>query len=122
MVNITMAKLSKELVQYLTLCGYSESQINGYTLNTKLYHELGVYGDEALEYISNLEGAFGVDLSSFVFEEYFPDEFPGKTKGQKVLYWFFPWLSRNTQTSKVYKPVTLNMVEQSILNKKWLEA
>jgi hypothetical protein len=121
MVGIIMIELSKELIQYLKLCGYSEAQIKECTPNTKLYHELGVYGDVAYDHISNLEEMFGVDLSLFVFEEYFPDEFIGKTKVQKVFYWFLPWLSPRPQSDKVYKPITLNMLEQFILNKKWID-
>lgn len=112
-----MANLSKELVQYLRLCGYSDNQIAGYTYYTQLYHEMGVYGDMAYDHIIILEESFGVDLSSFVFEDYFPDEFPGRNRVQKCFFWFFSWLIPKAAIRKQYKPITLQMIGQAIMKK-----
>ncbi|KKC99105.1 hypothetical protein KY46_14800 [Photobacterium halotolerans] len=85
-----MDNFSSDLITCLKLFGKGESDIKGYKNYTRLYHDLGIYGDEAYEFISILETSFGVDLSSFVFESYFPMEFPGDTQLQRVFYWVFP--------------------------------
>ncbi|WP_368501967.1 DUF1493 family protein [Photobacterium sp. 1_MG-2023] len=85
-----MDNFLSDLITCLKLFGKGKSDIKGYKYSTRLYHDLGIYGDEAYEFISILETSFGVDLSSFVFESYFPMEFPGDTQSQRVFYWLFP--------------------------------
>lgn len=111
--------LSKELTEYLKSCGHVEESIKQYHLGTELYHELGIYGEVAYDHLFNLEKSFGVDMSSFVFEVYFPDEFVGKTTVGKVFYWFFPWLWHKNKGRDDYQSLTLGMLEQAILDKKW---
>ncbi|MGZ3974333.1 MAG: DUF1493 family protein [Flavisolibacter sp.] len=106
--------------QYLRDCGEYDKKIATCHLGTRLYHDLGIYGEVAEDYLEVLANQYHVDLSNFVFERYFPPEFPGKSKISRFLIWFFPYI-RNFFGSKEeqYLPITLRMIGQAIIEKKW---
>jgi hypothetical protein len=41
---------------------------------TKVYHDLKISGDDALELLGDLRDEFGTDFSKLNFSEYFPEE------------------------------------------------
>jgi hypothetical protein len=41
---------------------------------TRLYHDLGVAGDDAVDLINEVHRAFGTTFEGFDFERYFPNE------------------------------------------------
>lgn len=41
---------------------------------TRIYHDLGIGGDDAWELLDDVREEFGVDFSNFNFSKYFPDE------------------------------------------------
>ena len=54
--------LPEVVERFLVEAGCSESARSKCTLDTRLYHDLGVYGDEANDYMQTLSERFGVDL------------------------------------------------------------
>jgi len=114
-----MIGLSEELVAYLKACGISDEAIGESDLNTRLYQDLGIYGDEAIESIKCLAELYDVDLSEFTFELCFPAEFPGNSGVSRFLIWFFPWVHRFSKPEEDYKPITLTSIEAVISKKKW---
>jgi hypothetical protein len=90
-----MTGISKELHSYFKICGHSAQQIESYGMGTRIFHDLGIYGEIAEDHMVTLANDFGVDLSAFVFEDYFPNEFAGQTTLQTWLFWVFPWLTIN---------------------------
>jgi hypothetical protein len=104
---------------YLVELGYSEHQIDAMGFDTKLYHDLGIYGDSAREDMQRLSDKFGVDLADFDFARYFPPEFEGGNRLEIILISYVPFASRFMRRRKSYLPLTLGMIEQSILAKKW---
>jgi hypothetical protein len=111
--------LSKELVEYLREAGVTETEIFSSNLDARLYHDLGVYGDEAIYGLEYLSKQLNVDLSGFEFDKYFPAEFAGKTKFEIYFYCLFPWLRVFTQNDSGFKPITLAMMERIIQCKTW---
>jgi hypothetical protein len=69
-----------KVFSYLRKLGYSEQRIAGMSMHTRLFHDLGAYGDSAIEDMQLLEEEFGVDLSGFEFAKYFPPEFEGRSR------------------------------------------
>jgi hypothetical protein len=120
--TMTQEKLSDALKQYLKLCGERDKKIAACHMGTRLYHDLGVYGEAAEDYLEVLIKQYHVDLSDFVFDRYFPPEFPGETAISRSLIWFFPYiwkLFRPKEEKEKYLPITLGMIEQALIEKKW---
>ncbi len=63
------SELSIELRDYLKRCGLSEAKIAQCSGGTRMYHDLGLYGDIAEACIGVLADHYDVDLSGFEFED-----------------------------------------------------
>lgn len=113
--------LSDEVKGYLTYCGLSKNKIRNAKKDTRLYHDLGIYGDVAELYVESLIDKYEVDMSSFDFEKYFPLEFIGETAFQKVMYWAIPFLGLKARKTQKFKPLTLSMIEKTIETKQWID-
>ncbi len=64
MMNVELIKLLQDY------CG-ADSFI---TENTRLFHDLDLYGDDAAEFLDRFKERFSVDMSDFRFADYFPSE------------------------------------------------
>jgi hypothetical protein len=111
-------ELSTQIQAYLRTCGTSSKSIATYTRETRLWHDLGIYGDVAEANLECLNECFGVDLSEFDFERYFPFEFIGKTLLSSVLIRFVPFLGDYLRRHGNYTPLTLGMIDDAINSKK----
>jgi len=113
--------LPQVIVEYLIKCGISEKEVNKCTLDTRLYQDLGIYGEIAEECIETLRAAYCVDLDTFDFDKYFPQEYPGATRLSKFLLWQFPFVGCLVRHKIAYRPVTLRMIGDVIRSKRWLD-
>jgi hypothetical protein len=111
-------RLPEVVERFLVDAGCSESARSKCTLSTRLYQDLGVYGDEAHDYMQTLSERFGVDLSGFDFDEYFPREFPGGNWVERTIRWLVPGLGKPRPASQ-YRPITLAAVEKAIDVGRW---
>lgn len=113
-------KLPEIVTQYLRLCGLREKKIAGCHMGTRLYHDLGVYGEEAEAYLEVLVEQFQVDLTDFVFARFFPNEWPqGNSYFENCFLRLFPGIERLYKKSEVYYPITLQMVNNAINLGEW---
>lgn len=111
-----MDKFSDNFIRYLKNLGHKSSEIDIFTRDTRLYHDLGLYGDEAEDYLEDLHKNYNVDFSTFNFLEYFPPEWPiADNQWQFILYLF--WHPKINPDD--YKPFTLGMLEQAMIEKVW---
>jgi hypothetical protein len=110
-----------KVYQYLKELGYSERHIDGLRMDSRLFHDLGLYGDSAEEDMEILQTKFGVDMASFKFGDYFPSQFEGRTKLETIIFYFIPLLAwwRRRRTS--YVPLTLQMIERSMRAGRWIQ-
>jgi hypothetical protein len=108
-----------ELKAYLAKCGLAKQVINKCTLETRLYHDLGIYGDIAEAFMEVLADSYKVDLANFAFYKYFPAEFDGNSWLARFLTTYIPWGKRLYQKSHVYAPLTLKMLLGAISNGKF---
>ena len=70
-----MTELSAELREYLKRCGQPEREIAQYNGDTRMFHDLDIYGDIAEGFMEELRDHYHVDLFGFEFWKFFPDEF-----------------------------------------------
>jgi hypothetical protein len=94
--------------------GLSDYYKSNSDLELRLYHDLNIYGDIAESCIEILNDKYGVDVSCFKFEEYFPEEFSGKSQLQKVMFSLIPFLRTNKEDKAEFKPLTFLMLKNSI--------
>jgi hypothetical protein len=113
--------LPQAIREYLKICGLSEEKIGRCNMMTRLYHDLGIYGEVAESYMEVLVDSFNVDLTTFLFERYFPLEFPGRSCLSRYLLWQIPFARRLAEKRATYDPVTLEMIDTAIRTKKWPE-
>lgn len=111
-----MSTLLGTLVKsFLLSCGYREEKISKYSGETRLLHDMGVYGDDAKEDCEILQRRFGVDLSTFPLFKYFPSEFGFDS----TIIVLLGWTRLGDSIKNKYPPVTLDMLEQTMQAKKW---
>ena len=97
----------------------SKGEIAQCTPSTRLYHDLGLYGEIAENCIAVLIDHYHVDMDGFVFDDFFPREFPGDTTVARLFFWLTPlagWALRRRQS---YLPLTLNVIEMVIDEGNW---
>lgn len=111
--------LSIELREYLTRCGLPQTKIAQCNASTRMYHDLGLYGDIAQAYMEVLADHYHVDLSGFEFQTFFPEEFEGKTLLTRVLFSLIPFASHMARRRGEWLPLTLERVDRAILSKRW---
>ena len=112
-------KLPEVIVDFLELGGVRRSTIQGCDLNTRLFHELAIYGEAAEDCMKVLEDVYHVDMTNFDFDTFFPSEFPGKTSLTQALLWHIPFARYFLERGSMYEPLTLAMIETIIRSKQW---
>ncbi len=75
------------------------------TTEARLLHDLYVYGDDAVDFLNYLQQEFGVDISRFDFQRYFPTE-----GGFNFIIYFKKKLEQR------YKPLTIQTILDAIDN------
>jgi hypothetical protein len=111
--------MSPQVYQYLRNCGLSEKRIANCRADTRLYHDLRVYGDIAEACLEMLRDEYQVDFRGFKFEEYFPPEFMGNNVFTSLFYSMVPFASYYARKRREYSPFTLNMIESLMQSKRW---
>jgi hypothetical protein len=114
--------LTDLLTKYLKDCGEREKRIEACHMDTRLFHDLGIYGEAAEDYIDVLVNQYNVDMTGFDFARYFPPEFAGKTMLTRALIWTFPYIWKlfsPRDEGSDFLPLTLEMIEQAIHQKRW---
>ncbi|QYF94621.1 DUF1493 family protein [Massilia sp. PAMC28688] len=111
--------LPERLMEYLKCCGTSSRVISKCTLETRLYHDLDIYGEIAEDYLEVLSEKFGVDLSGFHFDDFFPQEWPqGNSWAESLLLKVFPGIERLYRKPKLYAPITMRMLNTALEKKR----
>ena len=97
-----------DLWRFLRRAGFSEQQIASMSPETRLYHDLGLDGDNLFDTMALLQLDFGVDLSGLEWSRYAPSE------GEKLSWmWYWRLLQRVFGTPKPqYRPLTLQMIRE----------
>ncbi|MCW7536262.1 DUF1493 family protein [Aquabacterium sp. A7-Y] len=115
-----MSELSDPLREYLRRCGLPEKKLAACTWETRLYHDLRIYGDVAEAYMGVLVDHYQVDLSGFEFDKFFPPEFAGRNMLTRVLLWIVPFAGKAARDQGEYRPLTMSMLDRVIRDKRWV--
>ncbi len=113
------SQLSIELREYLKRCGLSESKVAQCSGSTRLYHDLGLYGEIAEGCMELLVDHYRVDLSGFEFDKFFPPEFAGKSALISALLSIVPFANYIARQRGEWLPLTLDEIDHAIRNKRW---
>jgi hypothetical protein len=103
---------------FLRSQGMSPRRLAQCTRSTRLWHDLGEYGEIAEVTIEDFSEEFGVDLGEFEFLKYFPAEYVGDNHLVGVLARLVPFLEYFIRMRGKYAPLTLGMLDDAILSKK----
>ena len=79
------------------------------TLETALENDLGITGDDAVEFIIAYGKEFNVDVSKFMAADYFDAE------GYDIVGPLIRWITRNKKPQKQLKILTLGHLEKGII-------
>lgn len=111
-----ITSVSPLVAKHLKRCGYSFDKIAQFNVDTRLFQDIGLFGDNAYDELTLLRNEFDIDFSSFDFKKYFPGNF-GFEPLILVTFWNSKWANRIKQK---YVPITLGMLEAVIQKKKWV--
>lgn len=114
-----MEKLSSDLVEYLELCGMPRRVVARCKSETRMYHDLGIYGDIAEAYIDVLGSKYSVDLAGFEFDKFFPPEVLGRSLLANVFFSFVPFSGQIVRRRGQWLPLTLGRIDSAIRLKRW---
>jgi hypothetical protein len=111
------APLSQALIHHLQRCGYKSVDLENWSGETRLFQDIGLYGDNAADDLELLRREFAIDFEGFPFSKYFPNDF--SFSWQTFVLNFF-WRSRWAEEVRGrYPPLTLEMLDVAIREKKW---
>lgn len=82
------------------------------TAGTRLLEDIGIDGDDAAEFIEVFSKKFDIDMTDFVFSEYFGPE--AAFNPIIYLYWFLFNRKKLQHTT-----ITLSDLVEAVQNKKW---
>ena len=83
------------------------------TSETRLLHDLGIFGDEAEEVLEDMHKKYPFEYSEFVFDDYFPSEFSNNFSG---IFSIFNHIvpTRVKLVKNFYKPMTIAYLAKSL--------
>jgi len=89
--------------------GIKSSKIS---VNSKLYHDLGLDGDDALEFFESFSCIFCVDISEFYLDNHFGSEYSAPIR---LILRKLPFIKRYI---KEYEPITVADLINAVKSKK----
>lgn len=119
-LGVSETEIPGWFVEILRNAGISNKAIERSTLQSRLYHDIGLFGDTAWWFVEEL--AKEVDMSQFCFERYFPPEFYGESFAARLFFWLVPFASLIRRRRESYEPVTLGMILRSLEEGKWIDS
>ncbi|ECG1337010.1 hypothetical protein DS259_23865 [Salmonella enterica subsp. indica] len=134
-INLHSRPLGPTIICFLKKARFSGKEIALLTYDTRLFHDLDLFGDTAEDVLEILQREFHVDMSPFKFDKYFPTELSKDVqyidKLNTLLFFKLNVIARkyfiNTKhkVDKIYEnyaPITLRMIEMSIMKKRWVDS
>ena len=117
-VYVSDNSLTDNLKNFLNeVCGYKISHVDRLDRSTRLFYDLNIYGDIAESCLEEFVKEFGVDVSLFNFEDYFPFEFDKFYLLDIWLIFYIPYLRKKYFNDYKYKDLTLGDLEGAIKTK-----
>lgn len=107
--------LSELLRTFLIAYGHPKSEVDTWTRETRLYHDLDWWGDSLDEDLGAIFRHFNVDYSAFPHSGGCPalGSFDGLIVG------LFGWTDWGAKVRNKYWPITFGMIENAIARGRW---
>ena len=107
---------------FLVAYGYSPQRISRMNAETRLFHDLGLYGDDIEEMFEVMQSRFEVNLSTMPLAKYFPGEFQHRWLSvfSPLAPWFWKMRFAVQWRDDRYPPITLAMIERTLKEKRWM--
>jgi len=112
-------QLPDSLVALLKNSGLSDQALRRSSLDTRVYHDLGFYGDPAWWFVEELGKL--IDMSKFNFDHYFPPECYGESFVAGIAYGMVPFANWLRRRNGRYAPLSMRMIARCIENGSWDE-
>ena len=109
--------LSKEV--FAMVSEFTGARPEKLTSETTLFYDLGMDGDDAVEFFEEFGRAFGVDLTDFNIENHFGPE--GSNPLSSILTWFQGWWRGDHHSAAGVVPISLHDLVQSARSGRWLK-
>jgi Protein of unknown function (DUF1493) len=116
-MNNASADLSTDLRDCLAWLGISSEKIQACNRATRVWQDLGVYGEIADDFLEELSKCHQIDLSQFDPTRYYPTEFAGNGLFSRIFIPFIPFLDNYLRKRRVFAPLTLGMIDDAIVSK-----
>lgn len=110
-------ELPRWFSDFLLNAGIPKKEVEASTLQTRIYHDLGLYGDIAYWLVEDI--AKQVDMKQFSFERYFPPECYGESFFGRMMYSLCPFIGAARRSREKYEPLTLQVILESLERGKW---
>lgn len=111
--------MSPRVFEFLDHCGVPPRKLDGCSSDTRMFHDLGIYGDIATSCMDALVQEYEVDLDGFQFDDYFPPEYPGSNWLSRILLWLVPGAAVMAHRRESYKPFRLENLDCILQTKRW---
>ena len=100
---------------FMKRCGYTDAQLAVMSGDTRLLQDIHLTGDNAWDEFTILHKEFGVDLTGFNVDDYFPAELSNAT----LVIRLFRWTKYGAALLEKYPEITLNKIERVLQIKRW---
>lgn len=89
------------------------------TLETTVFYDLGIDGDDAVEFFEEFGSAFHVDLTDFKIEKYFGPE--ASDPLSSIVTWLQGWWKGDHHSAAGVMPITLRDLVEAARAGRWVE-
>ena len=89
------------------------------TLETTLFYDLGIDGDDADEFFEEFGRTFGVDLTDFNIQSHFGPEV--SVPFLSILIWFQGWWTGDYHRAAGVVPISLHDLVQAAQARRWVK-
>lgn len=84
---------------------------------SRILHDLGISGDDAVELLTAFAREFNVNLSEFPFDQYFPDE--ASFSFRSLWTWLLKLAGRRVSEMDAWRPITVADLERAAELGRW---
>jgi acyl carrier protein len=89
------------------------------TQETTLFYDLGIDGDDAVEFFEEFERAFRVDLTDFKIEKHFGTE--ASEPLSSIMTWLQGWWTKNHDSAAGVVPISVHDLVEAARLGRWVK-
>jgi hypothetical protein len=118
LAGVIVSNLTNRVHDFLIRFGQKPN--SSLDMKSRLYHDIGIYGDMALFLLEQLQDE-GINMQEFNFDDYFPREFIGSNILSNFYYLIFPAQRHKYFSERNFKEFTLQMLDRLLIKRVWTD-